>query len=177
MSNKNEIKKEKQELHISGSQMSKLTPAQKNIQLLRDLFHAMDTPGPESEEAMMNMLDENISWLAVPWARTLLGREKVLATVKHTWEDGSIPSHPITHVFADDEWVCVEYVLAGTKKGGTLLFRDGEVAKGKLNVPGASIFHVKNGKIDIAHEYIDLLTMFKQLGVDPQAAAPSANPV
>ena len=91
-----------------------LTPVQKNIQLLRDLFHAMDTPGSESEEAMMNMLDENIAWHAVPWDRTLLGREKVLATVKHTWED-SVPSHPITHVFADDEWVCVEYILAGTK--------------------------------------------------------------
>jgi hypothetical protein len=40
--------------------------AQENIQLLRDLFRAMDTPGAESEEAMMNMLDENIAWHAMP---------------------------------------------------------------------------------------------------------------
>ena len=153
-----------------------MTPAQKNIQLLRDLFHAMDTPFSESEEAMTNMLDENIAWYAVPWDRTLLGRKKVLATVKHTWEASS-SSHPITHVFADDEWVCVEYVLAGTKKGGSMLFRDSDVvARGKLNVQATSIFHVKNGKIDIAHEYIDLLTMFRQLGVDPQSATPTSSP-
>lgn len=152
-----------------------LTPAEKNMQLLRDLFHAMDTPGPESEEAMMNMLDENISWYAVPWDRTLKGREEVLATVKHTWED-SVPRHPITHIFADDEWVCLEYILAGTKNGGRMLFRGDEGASGKLDVPGASIFHVKDGKVDVAHEYIDLLTMFRQLGVDPQTTTPPSNP-
>jgi len=69
--------------------------AQENIQLLRDLFRAMDTPGAESEEAMMNMLDENIAWHAMPWNRTLSGRDEVIATVKHTWVD-STPSqlHP-----------------------------------------------------------------------------------
>jgi ketosteroid isomerase-like protein len=140
-------------------------PAQENIQLVRDLFHAMDTPGPESEDAMMKMLDENISWYAVPWDRMLSGRDEVLAVVRKTWE--SAPSHPITHIFADGEWVCLEYVLEGTKKGGRMLFHDGDVPGGKLSVPGASIFHVKNGKIDIAREYIDRLTMFTQLGVNP----------
>jgi ketosteroid isomerase-like protein len=150
-------------------------PAQDNIQLLRDLFQAMDTPGPESEEAMRNMLAENIAWHAMPWNRTLSGRDEVIATVKHTWVD-SVPSHPITHIFADDEWVCLEYVLAGTKNGGSMLFRGGNVPGGKLNVPGASIFHVKDGKVDIAREYIDLLALHRQLGADPEAAAQSSNP-
>lgn len=163
-------------IEVNNSHREPLTPAQKNMQLLRDLFLAMDTPGSESEEAMMNMLDENISWFAVPWDRTLSGREKVLDTVKHTWVTG-VPSHPITHVFADDEWVCVEYVLAGKKKEGSMLFNDGDVvARGQLNVQACSLFHVKNGKVDIAHEYIDRLTMFRQLGVDPPAATPPTSP-
>jgi hypothetical protein len=89
-------------------------PEQENIQLIRDLFHAMDAPGPESEDAMMKMLDESISWHAVPWDRTLSGRDEVLAVVRKTWE--SAPSHPFTHIFADNEWVCLECVLEGTKK-------------------------------------------------------------
>jgi hypothetical protein len=91
-------------IKANNSLRESLTPAQKNMQLLRDLFLTMGTSGSESEEAMTNMLDENISWFAVPWNRTLLGREKVLDTVKHTWVTG-VPSHPITHVFADDERV------------------------------------------------------------------------
>ena len=47
---------------------------------------------------------------------------------------------------------------------------------GKLNVPGASIFHVKNGKVDSAREYIDLLALHRQLGADPQETAPSSDP-
>jgi limonene-1,2-epoxide hydrolase len=152
-----------------------MTTAQKNMQLLRDLFLAMDIPGSESEEAITNMLDENISWVEVPWNRTLSGREEVLATVKHTWVTG-VPSHPITHLFADDEWVSVEYVLAGKKKDGNMLFNDGDVvARGQLNVPACSLFHVKHGKVDIAREYIDTLTMYRQLGVDPPAAPPVSN--
>ena len=57
-----------------------------------------------------------------------------------------------------------------------MIFHRGDVAEGKLNVPAASIYHVKNGKIDIAREYIDRLTIFNQLGVDPQAAASSSDP-
>lgn len=175
MNNTNQTKSQEKIAGHKAPEGNPLTSAQKNAQLLRDLFLAMDTPGSESEEAMANMLDENISWHAVPWNRTLSGHEEVIATVKYTWET-SIPSHPITHVFADDEWVCVEYVLAGTKVGGNVLFRDGVVASGKLNVPATSIFHVKNGRVDIAHEYIDVLTMSRQLGVEPPAAPTSSDP-
>lgn len=77
---------------------------------------------------------------------------------------------------ADSEWVCLEYILASTKKEGRMIFHRGDVAEGKLNVPAASIYHVKNGKIDIAREYIDRLTIFNQLGVAPQAAASSFDP-
>jgi hypothetical protein len=79
-------------------------------------------------------------------------------------------------VFADDEWVCLEYILAGTKRGGSMLFRGDDVPGGNLNVPGASIFHVKNGKVDSAREYIDLLALHRQLGADPQETAPSSDP-
>lgn len=71
--------------------------------------------------------------------------------------------------------VCLEYILASTKKEGRMIFHRGDVAEGKLNVPAASIYHVKNGT-DIAREYIDRLTIFNQLGVDPQAAASSSDP-
>jgi len=73
-------------------------------------------------------------------------------------------------VFGDDEWVFVEYVLAGTKTHGEMLFRGGE-AGGKLDVPAASTFHIRDGKIDLVREYIDLLTLQRQLGVEPKPAA------
>lgn len=143
--------------------------AQENIRLLRDLFLAMDKPGPESEKTMERILDENIAWIEIPWGKTLHGRDQVIATVKHTWDTG-IPSHPLENVFADNEWVCVEYILAGTKTGGEMLFRGGE-AQGKLNVPATSVFHVQDGKVDLAREYIDLLTLQQQLGVEPKSAS------
>jgi len=58
--------------------------AHENTEMLRELFAAMDTPGPESIATMEQMLDENIDWIEVPWGKTLHGPDAVIATVKHT---------------------------------------------------------------------------------------------
>ncbi len=139
--------------------------AQENIDLIRSLFLAMDTPGLESEETIRNILDENVAWHAVPYGRTFSGRDEVIAVIKQTWET-SIPDHPITHIFADAEWVCLEYVLASKKKEGRMLFHEGDAVEGELNVPAVSVYHVSNGKLDIAREYIDLQAVRLQLGLD-----------
>ena len=170
MENKNQTNSESNDSRQEASKQP-VTIAQKNIQIVRDFFLAMDTPGTESEEILRNILDKDISWHAVPWNRTFSGREEVLSIMRKMWES-SIPSHPISYIFADEEWVCIEYVLSSTKKSGKMMFHDSSVPEGKLNVPAVSIYHVKDGKIDIAREYIDRLTEFQQLGVDHQSAVP-----
>jgi limonene-1,2-epoxide hydrolase len=175
MKNTDQIKSQGKDNGQELPEGNPLTTAQENIELIRTLFRALDTPGLESEETIRNILDENVVWHAVPYGRTFSGRDEVIAVFKQTWET-SVPDHPITHIFADAEWVCLEYVLASTKKAGRMLFHEGDAVGGKLNVPAVSIYHMTNGKLDIAREYLDVQTLRSQLGVDP-TAAPSSKPV
>lgn len=140
--------------------------AQDNLAIVRTLFEALDNPGPDSLKTILDLLDENVNWHVVPYGDPYLGHAGVKGLLETAWASTN-PSHPITNLFADEDWVCVEYVAQSTVTAGKLEQLNITATEGKsVDVLGCSVYHIQDGKIDIAREYIDVLTMLRQLGVE-----------
>ncbi|MBN2007122.1 MAG: nuclear transport factor 2 family protein [Anaerolineae bacterium] len=140
--------------------------AQENEMIVRNLFEALDNPGSESLKTIMELLDENVNWCVVPYGAPYLGHAGVKSLLDVAWA-ATKPNHPITNLFASDEWVCVEYPARSTVAAGKLDQLNVVIPETRvIDVMGCSILHIKDHKIDLAREYYDVLSMLRQLGVE-----------
>jgi len=145
-----------------------LSVAKTNEDIIRKLWGELHGSGSKASlEMMTGFMDENIDWEVVPLGLKRHGIAEVKLLIQSSWND--MPEgghHEITNVFANDEWVCLEYTAHGkiTKELKHLNLNhpvEGQV----IEVRSIDVFHIKNGKIDLAREYYDHATLLRQLGV------------
>ncbi len=80
----------------------------------------------------------------------------------------------ITHLFANDEWACVEYDSQATI-AGPIAIQNVTILPAGINrtvvVKSCVIFHFRDGRFDQGREYFDPSSMAQQLGLDRAALA------
>ncbi len=90
------------------------------------------------------------------------------------WYSGFFDGFPDMDVktlrtFVHGDWVCGEYVVAGTHTG-SLPGPEGEPippTNKRVSVPSCTVYRVQGGKVAEVHEYFDQLGFLAQLGLVP----------
>jgi pentatricopeptide repeat protein len=155
---------------------------QEELKAIRDRFiHVMlaDEMGTDAQiDAWMALLDEECEWTLMPTGETFRGTEVVkrfaqvaVASRDHTRDDHMV----FTDSLAGEERFCVEYTHRGiyTEQGSSIVKQS---SAGALTPQEGTLFevkicivcHVKEGKIDRAHEYFDLMQVTSPVGSRPR---------
>jgi ketosteroid isomerase-like protein len=146
--------------------MSSIVSAQDNIDIIRKLWDALQHPGPDSLQTMIDLMDEDIEWEVVPQGIRRRGRDELRQLIQTGWDNAPADGwHEIRNIFATEDWVCLEYTARGTvtKKLTHLEFE--HAPKGhKMELPIVDVFQIKQGKVVRAREYYDQATLMRQLG-------------
>jgi ketosteroid isomerase-like protein len=143
---------------------------QEELKAIRDRFVQVmlaDDLGPDAQiDAWMALLDEGCEWTLMATGETFRGTDELrrfaeasVAGRKHTKDDHMV----FTDAFVGEEHLCVEYTHRGvyTEQGsstvkqssaGALAPHEGTLFEMKICI----VCHLKESKIDRAHEYFDL---------------------
>jgi ketosteroid isomerase-like protein len=155
---------------------------QEELMAIRDKFIRVmlaDDLGADTQiDAWMALLDENCEWTLMATGETFRGTEVVkrfahvaVASRDHTKDDHMV----FTNSLAGEEGFCVEYTHRGvyTQQGSSIVKQS---SSGVLTPQEGTLFevkicivcHVKEGKIDRAHEYFDLIQVTSPVGSQPR---------
>ncbi len=146
---------------------------QDNLQMMQRYFDALFG---KDLSAILDMIDDNIEWLIVPTGDTLKGKEQIAKLAPNHWAASPNRVKTLVNVFAGEEFACLEYRTAGT------LTNQADFPSISLQPTGTHydfqccfVFHITpTRKIDRVHEYFDMETVKRQLGIGGSTHAPSA---
>jgi len=136
---------------------------QDNLGMMRAYFDALFG---KNLNVILDMLDENIEWLIVPTGDTLRGKAEIAKLAPNNWAASPDRVKTLVNLFAGEEYASLEYRTAGTLTNQadfpSIKF---EPTGKKYEFQCSFVFHIANGKIDRVHEYFDMETVKRQLGV------------
>jgi steroid delta-isomerase-like uncharacterized protein len=138
---------------------------EQSMRTIREFFDAWNA---KDWERWGQLHAENAHHSGPDHAQPLSGRQAILGA--HTGLGKVFPDfrYEITRMFAQDDLVCAEWTLAGTQTGplpgpGGRIEPTGK----KININGAFVFRVQDGKVSEYVGHVDFLAMYRQLGAIP----------
>ena len=146
--------------------------AQENARIARIPYEAYNSR--HFDEAAAVVADD-FEMRNMATGETFRGPSGMKAALKR-WADAFPDSKvEVRSVIADEKGAVVEFMGHGTNTGplatptGTL-----QATNRKAEVPFCDVVTIRGGKIATSHEYLDMATMMRQLGVMPEAAGAAA---
>lgn len=128
--------------------------------------HASD---PNWLDKALAGIAEDAEFTDVPTGRTFRGPEGYKKSIL-TFTEGFPGSRlEITNAFGTEDEVVIEYVGRGTHKGPLHLHTGHHIpATGRSpEVRFCNVYRFRDGKVVSVHSYYDLMSLLRQLGVDP----------
>lgn len=113
-------------------------------------------------DAAVELYDENVTNVQLPWGKTVQGREAMRATYLKVFQAFPDICVEVENLLEDGQWVVVEWRFSGTMKGEFAGHLPNERV---FNMRGCEIFRIVDGKILVQHGYWDKATMFDQLAI------------
>ncbi len=120
-------------------------------------------------DTFANVHAEDVTLYAPDSPDPIRGRDSVAQ-----WYGGFVNAFPdmivkAERLFAQGEWVCGQYAIAGTHTGSLSGLGEEEIppTNKPVKISTATIYRVQNGKVTEVHEYYDLLGFMAQLGLSP----------
>jgi len=131
-----------------------------NIQIIKDW---LDAHNRDDIDSQLTFWDDNAEMTITPTGRVYRGinelRDAAVMAVK------SHGRKTLTHIFADDDWVCAEY-MATSNVQGTMDAHNIKIPAGvtkELTLQICFLANIQNGKIVRSREYWDTGSMMRQL--------------
>ncbi len=120
----------------------------------------------ENLERTMDLMTDDCTWVMEPTGDTYRGKNEIKAFVDIAMSGRTHPdqySIEITHWFATDEYLCIEYTHGAVSTGA---YTAGLKVKLKKGISRYCItYHMRDGKFDWAHEYIQGTTFLTHLAM------------
>ncbi|HMK95175.1 MAG TPA: nuclear transport factor 2 family protein [Candidatus Limnocylindrales bacterium] len=128
----------------------------KDNKLVKEMLDLIENDS-ENLERTMSYLTEDCVWVMEPGGTEYHSSREIRAFVDIAMSSRSHPDEQhkikITHWFANDENLCVEYTHGAKLTGKFTAGWKGGIKTGILRY--CITYHMRNGKIDLVHEYID----------------------
>ncbi len=147
----------------AGGTMQGNTLSPANEQLIQEY---LDIVAHDSEnlDRTMGLMTDDCVWVIEPTGDTYRGREEIEAFVSTAMSGRTHQGQyriQITNWFTNGEYLCIEYTHGAILTG---VYTAGIKAKLKPGISGYCItFHMRDGKFDWAHEYIQGTTLLTYL--------------
>lgn len=134
--------------------------AEQNTKVITDWLEAHNRDDIEGELAFW---DDNAKMTIIPTGKVYNGIDELRAAAQMAAK--SQGRKTLSHIFADDEWVCAEYVsvsyVAGPMDAHNIKVPAGVTKELTLQI--CFLANVVEGKIVQSHEYWDTGSMMRQL--------------
>jgi steroid delta-isomerase-like uncharacterized protein len=133
-------------------------PAQENLDRMHRYFDLLF--GKEMDE-LVGMFADDIEWFIVPTNTTIRGKAQFLAMAQNHWSASPDRVKTLINTFANDEYVCLEYLTGGTLTGEANFVTATVAPTGRrYELQCCFVFHVnEGGLIDNVREYFDMATV------------------
>ncbi len=131
-----------------------------NIQIIKDWLEVHNRDDVEGE---LSFWDDHAEMTIVPTGKIYRGIEELREAAKM-----AVKSHgrkTLTHIFADDDWVCAEYTVTSQVQG-PMDAHNIKIPAGvtkEITLQICFLANIQNGKIVRSREYWDTGSMMRQL--------------
>jgi len=139
------------------------------INISREVFDAFNN---RDFDRIVSLSSDKLEWIDLPTGKKLSGQQ-ALKQWCQAWV-GAFSNAKVEMIsdFGSDELVCSEYIGRGQHTGQLVLGQQTLPPSNRMvQIQLCNVVRIQGGKIVSGHAYYDLLTMIRQLGVEPARIA------